>query len=330
MNQRNGYFVFALLVFSLNFFIFRFNQFSKDAEEVVETLSYKQYISAFNQGLMHLRQPASEIFSEDKLVMPSGFKPGAVFSVIKEPSILFELEKRGFSLPDHFSQDFSKVPVLNFRNDQLIKNSLYKSFSEVIVSDIEEIKKQEEKGVRSAQNARSLDPDWLRSPIARYELVGVMNRLDRVSFDPAHCGEMRFVYRLSYDSQEDNIYSRLPMTLMVKYLITHQSGMSWEDEKRAYSVLPGSEKRTYGNKVSAWDQCKRFARSWVYPKKMKNPEKLLRWMTSNQGPLGSQLLTVGDFFSVETNIQAVRVPSGARSKLAGHAVYLLRVFSKVA
>lgn len=45
---------------------------------------------------------------------------------------------------------------------------------------------------------RHFDTRWLQSPHAQLKLVGVINRMDRVDFDPASCGEVRFVYRLGY------------------------------------------------------------------------------------------------------------------------------------
>lgn len=45
---------------------------------------------------------------------------------------------------------------------------------------------------------RHFDERWLNSPYAAFRLIAVVNRMDRVDFDPSSCGEVRFVYRLGY------------------------------------------------------------------------------------------------------------------------------------
>jgi len=60
---------------------------------------------------------------------------------------------------------------------------------------------------------RHFDTRWLQSPHARLKLVGVINRMDRLDFDPASCGEVRFVYRLGYRTAQSG--STLPFFLTV-------------------------------------------------------------------------------------------------------------------
>jgi hypothetical protein len=45
---------------------------------------------------------------------------------------------------------------------------------------------------------RHFDARWLSSAYGAMKLVGIVNRMDRADFDPASCGEVRFIYRLSY------------------------------------------------------------------------------------------------------------------------------------
>lgn len=58
---------------------------------------------------------------------------------------------------------------------------------------------------------RHFDTRWLQSPYARLKLVAVVNRMDKVDFDPASCGEVRFVYRLAYRTAQAG--STLPFFL---------------------------------------------------------------------------------------------------------------------
>ncbi len=60
---------------------------------------------------------------------------------------------------------------------------------------------------------RHFDQRWLASPFGAMKLIGIVNRMDRVDFDPSSCGEVRFIYRLSYRTQ--NSSSSLPFFLNV-------------------------------------------------------------------------------------------------------------------
>ena len=47
--------------------------------------------------------------------------------------------------------------------------------------------------------ARVFNEKWLGSSDGLFILSGVVNRIDRRDFDPAYCGELRFIYRLGYE-----------------------------------------------------------------------------------------------------------------------------------
>jgi hypothetical protein len=268
------------------------------------------------------RQPSQSI--DNELKMPSDYSEGKLFSVIKEPSLLAALEKSGFSLGEQLgSSNYAS------HNAELLQNPMYSELATILKTDLEDVAADDLKvafprisrdaAIQQANkiNHRVFDARWLSSKISNYELVGIVNRLDRVSFNPAHCGELRFIYRLSYDNQK--IYSRLPMTVMVKYYVTHDPSQNYENE------LPQAESS------QRWGQCKRFAQQWVYPKDLNfsaQPQKLLEWFTSARGPLSANLFQKGNFKSVEANLQALRIPSSIRSDLAGHGVYLMRVLKK--
>ena len=57
---------------------------------------------------------------------------------------------------------------------------------------------------------RRLDNRWFESDISFFELIGVVNRLDKKDFYGG-CGEVRFIYRLAYQD-ESGASSRLPLT----------------------------------------------------------------------------------------------------------------------
>lgn len=60
---------------------------------------------------------------------------------------------------------------------------------------------------------RPFNPAWLTR--GRFELVGVVNRIDRRAFDRESCGEVRFVYRLALKNKKRPV-TRLPMTVNVR------------------------------------------------------------------------------------------------------------------
>lgn len=58
---------------------------------------------------------------------------------------------------------------------------------------------------------RHFDTRWLNSTHGELKLIGIINRMDRVDFDNSHCGEVRFIYRLSYRTTKSS--STLPFFL---------------------------------------------------------------------------------------------------------------------
>lgn len=251
------------------------------------------------------RQSASD--AADQVMITPDYKANQQFLLIRDPVILEELEQKGFDFYSQFKQsgtggsaslgEFYKV------------NSGYKMIADTVRSDLVQMMNDENKnkglpkmGVGMAYSRRLFDSNWFLSPFARFELIGVINRLDRVSFDTSDCGETRFIYRLAYTSKAKN-YSRLPLTLMVKY---DNAGSANEGE--------------------TWRQCSReYVKRWTYPDGLETNQQLVEWMIS-EGPLKENLREQNPH-SFELNVQAMRIPSKARAELAGHGTYLLRSFS---
>jgi hypothetical protein len=134
---------------------------------------------------------------------------------------------------------------------------------------------------------RNLDPGWLTAASASYELVGVINRMDRAPFAPDTCGELRLIYRLAYRAPK--IASRLPLTVNLVYLLE-----------------PGA------------DSCRQRVAEWRLP-----PGAGADWLRT-RGPLRPESL--GRMKSVETNYQVIRSAAGIRNQMGGSAEYVLRVF----
>lgn len=144
---------------------------------------------------------------------------------------------------------------------------------------------------------RLFDARWLASPDAFFELVGVVNRMDRRPFQSGACGETRLVYRLAYRTAA--MQSRLPMTVNVELR---------------------------GDAPDADGSCASSARRWQPPQATMPDEALGRWLVSTDGPLAPQRLAPARIAQVTTNLQSVRWPSAMRPDLGGHAEYMLRAF----
>lgn len=134
---------------------------------------------------------------------------------LDDPDILRKLERQGFS----FAATALGLESAPAHNKALYENKAYKSIVLTILNDLEAARAGDRTLAPSMKSVHRLfDIRWLYSPQSFYELVGVVNRLDRAPFAPAGCGEFRFLYRLAYRTKE-GIYSRLPLTFNVVYWV---------------------------------------------------------------------------------------------------------------
>jgi hypothetical protein len=182
---------------------------------------------------------------------------------------------------------------------ELAGDPLYRGFIGVLARDLAARQRRDPaSGVGMKRTHRLFDAGWLDSPLTRFELIGIANRLDRRPFRPDRCGETRLVYRLAYATKRGarEISSRLPMTINVVYFQTDDG-----------------------------DGCRKAARRWLPPAPLEG-EALGTWLAAADGPLAPSRLSEDELESVEINLQQMRWPSTIRPDLAGHAEYLLRVF----
>ncbi len=144
---------------------------------------------------------------------------------------------------------------------------------------------------------RLFDERWLSSDEMSFELIGVFNRIDRRVFHSETCGEVRFVYRLTYDVQQGGspMRGRLPMTVNVVYFV------------------PG-------------DDCVAVARAWQTAAGLDDVAATKQLLT--EGALS--LRANWRLKSVETNVQTIRIQSSVHPTMAGHVDYIMRVFSPLA
>lgn len=187
-------------------------------------------------------------------------------------------------------------------NRALANAPRYRSIAKVLTRDVRAIERQDPKaGVGIRGNVHRLfDWRWLTSSEARYDLIGLVYRIDRIpTRTDGRCGDVHMIYRLSYTTtvSGESVTSRLPMTLVL--------------------FLPGIEQRD--------QSCAHAAHAWRAPKSLTG-RALGEWMVSDRGPLGGRALTTERVERVRVNMQSVRWPSAVRPDLGGHAEYVLRSF----
>jgi hypothetical protein len=215
--------------------------------------------------------------------------------LVTNPDAMAALERKGFAVGDVFGER-GTGPVDNAR---LALESRYASMVDVIAADVATIAQRDPQagvGVHRFSH-RLFDVRWLRQKSARFELVAIVNRMDRAPFHPQSCGETRLVFRLSYVTKikDTPVSSRLPMTL-------------------------GLEIPTPMPK----EGCAAMARRWMSPEPLA-ADALVAWLTRPGGPLDRTSLAFENAQLV-VNVQQLRWPSAVRPDLAGHAEYLLRAF----
>lgn len=215
-----------------------------------------------------------------------------VLLLVDQPEILKALEENGFSVSEMVEADSKKYP----QNKLWSHRPGYRSIISPIVKSLDALAESDSHlSVTMSKSHRLFNQKWLSSEDARYELVGVVNRLDRQPFsiEKNICGEIRFIYRLAYRKKIKTqwIYSRLPMTMNVVY---------WAQEK----------------------DCAILAKLWMMTEEPKPISALIL------GPLQKKYFKAENLKSVEINLQSVRWPSTTRIDFGGYAEYIMRVFKR--
>lgn len=208
--------------------------------------------------------------------------------LLTDPALLAQLEADGLSLHRVLHAPEPSAAAL------LSASSIYRDF-EALVSLDDSVAKERDPNARAAFSAshRLFDIRWLKSARTHFELIGVVNRADRVfATAGASCGELRLIYRLAYATPR--VASRLPMTLSLVFA------------------------QGQGDSPA---ECQALAARWLALESLDRTE-LAR--AALAGPLRE--LGPGTLRRVETNFQSGRWPSAVRPALGGHAEYVLRSF----
>lgn len=209
--------------------------------------------------------------------------------------VLQALQRSGF---DFTRMALGSASADGASNQTLASDPGYASIVAVLSKDLDElIRADRAAGVGMKYAHRVFDKRWLVSPNFRFELVAIVNRVDRRAFAPNTCGELRLIYRLAYATEVkgQRVASRVPMTVNV---------VRW---------------------INA--SCERWVRAMQQTRRG-GPEVSVAHWTADGAPLSPESLALTSPKSVEVNLQSVRWPSTVRPALGGHAEYLLRVFRR--
>ncbi len=211
---------------------------------------------------------------------------------ITDPTLLTALEEDGLSLAALLGGGAAHTNAELHAASQRYRDFAAFTREDIAASVAEENRYRPdwgEVGTTLHAKRRNLDPGWLSAASATYELVGVVNRMDRASVVPGTCGELRLLYRLAYRAPK--IASRLPLTVNLVYLLDASGGRA---------------------------TCSRMVAEWRLP-----PGADAGWLRTS-GPLRPGNLA--RMKSLETNYQVIRSAAGIRNQMGGTAEYVLRVF----
>ena len=113
---------------------------------------------------------------------------------LTQPELLVKLESQGY----HVSQLFGGAGRLD--NQALSTSSaLYRSLVQSITTDLDASAPPAQFVVTARDDIpRRFDVRWLSSPLATFDLAGVVFRPYKADAAPTTCGEVRFVHHLRY------------------------------------------------------------------------------------------------------------------------------------
>lgn len=114
---------------------------------------------------------------------------------------------------------------------------------------------------------RHFDERWLNSSHGELKLVAIVNRMDKVDFDPSSCGEVRFIYRLAYRTATSG--SSLPFFLNVVKHYPKQADCApfarrWQGQQTAARLKDATLKDLTLKQVEVNFQSLRFTSGYMH------------------------------------------------------------------
>ncbi len=233
-----------------------------------------------------------------------------ILQKLERPDPMQRPEPHGYSIGDLLFPSENRTVTLS--NSNLFKGPL-KTVAETLIKDIDTLPQQSLDGAARKAFANGGNRELrfsaflLNHPDSSFVLTGIVNRMDRAfrTVDGLRkikvCGEIRFLYRLTYDvtiNGGTKVASRLPFTVSV--------------------VLNA---RDEGEGIT----CAEIARRWEALRGM-TPAETLAYLQSKDGPL--DYIRPSQVDRIEVNLQLFRLPASVKTDFGGDAEYLLRVFRR--
>lgn len=215
--------------------------------------------------------------------------------ILTEPNALRALEGRGLSLGRVMGAGQEDTASLD---RSPLGHALFASVERDVVARHADPETSFVTSERARPVRRLFDPSWLHSDHAHFELVGVVNRLDRALIDPNTCGEIRLIYRLALDPPQRPT-TRLPMTVNVIFTQAKIAG-----------------------------ECQTLAREWLALERDRTPDAIVRHplqfiVAERRG----EQLVAKSFDKLEIDYQLMHEEPRTRTS-DDHAEYILRGYRR--
>lgn len=253
---------------------------------------------------------------------------------ITDSATMEYLETHGFSLNALLSKDWKRgaetkvlnnaelaaTPPIMALRDVVRREFLDYQRSYLARSPILKGIKEKEIGTGTGPLHRKFERNYLDSKAAQFNLVGVINRMDRAFRSPGTCGEVRFLYRLAYKVTAAGV------ALDDRGNIFRKGKVETESRLPVSINLVLRAKNTGDNPSDDGQQCQDLAKRWIATGELGLSGKDLA--ISLLKPAGA-LATVdpSQIDRMETNIQVMRLPTTVSKGFGGNAEYLLNIFN---
>ena len=228
------------------------------------------------------------------LAMPLTATHGAAIErgvAITDPEVLRALDGEKLSLARMLGADAnsSAANLFALPSMTMVRDATDRDFNRYVVARDD-----------TSEKLNLFDRDALNASGTRFDLTGIVNRMDRAYVSPDECGEIRLIYRpiANHDStNKDAPPSRLPMTFNL-VMKAKPAGADITCADLAKRWLASSDSTLAGGEHAAALSAKSGALEWI------TPEAIDR---------------------IEINIQVARESANAND-LEGRADYLMKVF----
>ncbi len=282
---------------------------------------------------------ASMLLAAAAVIAPAAARDITAGVAITDSVAMQELEAQGFALSTLFSPTWQRgaaSPVLD--NTRLADLPAFRTMrsnvrAELALYNDGYIRRFKEAGtagvfgVGTRPNHRMFERNWLGSSAARFDLVGIVNRMDRAYHKPETCGEIRFIYRLAYKVMAYDVepYMTVVDGRQVESVRRTSTKIATESRLPMTINLVLRARNAPAAGVAPAVTCQELAKRWIAAGDGgKTGKELARQLMAGAGALA--LVDPSQIDRIETNIQVTRIPATVISNFGGNAEYLLHIF----